>query len=390
MPIDQIFEIVKFGLSKESSDPHDANKTISIRDVKLLNSDTIVCEFFPYASDSIGIKTEIGFITSFLESFFRDNPLTPKIENFGVRAFDKNNQEILYALSSKKAARSVADGQAIEWLKNTIFEDNSDDHRLQQAKRKISEIEQGLRKIICKILKEKDNSWWKNCINKKIRTSAENFYKNQKGTRISDGEKLIEYTYLLQIKTIITDNWTDFNLIFSDKVYFENSIKSLNKIRRNEAHNRPITHENIKDLKIIYTDLLGSISNIFPEVIPKFLIDNWRIRLKTIVDEYFNASEYIEDGKKYSLNEIIPKIKDMVTHLKNAEIKLNSVVVPPGKEELHKELINVFNTMRTSFEDMMKGVQNGDMNAFEEAHANNITANEMVKKYTQKILMTEQ
>jgi len=246
--IEKILEFVKFGLSKESAVGYALNNKINIRNILLINSDTLVCEFFPYSQDSIGIKTEIGFIISFLEAFFRDNLHTPEIENYGVKAFDENNQEILYALSSKQAAKAIGNGQAIEWLKNTIFEDNSEDFRLQQTKRKISEIEHALRRLICNILSKKDEYWWANCIRRKIRDSAENAFENQKGVTISLGDELIDFTYLLQLKTIIIDNWRDFSSIFSNKNTFENSIESLNVIRRNEAHNRTISHSEIKDL----------------------------------------------------------------------------------------------------------------------------------------------
>ena len=75
--IEKILEFVKLCLSKESADGYAPNNKINIRNILLINSDTLVCEFFPYSQDSIGIKTEIGFIISFLEAFFRDNLHTP-------------------------------------------------------------------------------------------------------------------------------------------------------------------------------------------------------------------------------------------------------------------------------------------------------------------------
>lgn len=387
--IEKILEFVKFGLSKESADGYALNNKINIRNILLINSDTLVCEFFPYSQDSIGIKTEIGFIISFLEAFFRDNLHTPEIENYGVKAFDENNQEILYALSSKQAARAIGNGQAIEWLKNTIFEDNSEDFRLQQTKRKISEIEHALRRLICNILSKKDEYWWANCIRRKIRDSAENAFENQKGVTISLGDELIDFTYLLQLKTIIIDNWRDFSSIFSNKNTFENSIESLNVIRRNEAHNRTISHSEIKDLEILYNDLLSCISIVLPEIVPKFLIDNWRMKLKKIINEHSMKINKIEVKKEDSLPEISIKIKDMIVQLENINQQIGSILIPPGKKVLHQELINIFEVLKNSFKDLLQSAQEGDMIAFEEAYESNIKANRMVQNYTNKILMSE-
>lgn len=388
LSIEQILEIVKLGLSKESFDTHGIEKATVVKGVKLLNSDTIVCEFIPYSKDSVGIKTEIGFIMSFMESFFRDNPLTPEITNFAVRSFNEKNEELLYAISSKSAARFIADGQPIEWLKNTIFEDNSEDHRLHQAKRKISAIEIGLREVICEILGEKDSSWWEIYVRKKIRLNAQKFHENQKGINTNDGRKLVEFTYLLQLKTIVCDNWVDFSNVFYDKAEFKKNIDSLNEIRRDEAHNRPITHKAINDLNEIYNDIIGFISNRFPDIVPSYLIDNWKIKVGSIIEEYSNAAEYLKEDSKYNIEEMLIKIKDLIVNLKNVEEKINSVPIPPGKSEVHQELTQIIQEMRNSFEHMELSARNGDIDSFEKAHQDNIAANNKVKAFTQKILMT--
>ena len=59
-------------------------------------------------------------------------------------------------------------------------------------------------------------------------------------------------TYLLNLKSIITANWSDFLSIFSDRTLFESWINDLNAIRREEAHNRPITQAHVVSLQQIY------------------------------------------------------------------------------------------------------------------------------------------
>ena len=187
--IEKILEFVKAGLSNQACDEQTPDKKIRVKEIKLLNNNNVLCEFYPYAQDSIGIKTEMGFIISFLEAFFQGDTFPYEITHFGAKAYDANDQEILSALSY-----AMGEGQAIEWLNNTIFVENTPDYRLHHAKRKISEIEQGLRKFVCIILQRKGPNWWQDSVKRKIRDSASYCYENQNGITSHNGEELIEYT----------------------------------------------------------------------------------------------------------------------------------------------------------------------------------------------------
>ena len=101
------------------------------------------------------IKIEIGCIMSLIASFWKGNHLVPQnIQNFAVRAFSDQDDELMYAISSRGTAELMREGKSVEWLQNTIFQDNSDDHRVSLAKRQISEIENALREVICDVLKK--------------------------------------------------------------------------------------------------------------------------------------------------------------------------------------------------------------------------------------------
>ncbi len=129
------------------------------------------------------IKIEIGFIMPIIASFWKENPHVPQnIRNFAVRAFTGQNEELMYAISSRETAELMCEGKSIEWLQNTIFQDNSGDHRLAIAKRQISEIENALREIVCDVLgKFHGPLWWDNCVDNKTREDARSTYRNQTG-----------------------------------------------------------------------------------------------------------------------------------------------------------------------------------------------------------------
>lgn len=122
---------------------------INVKEVSLLNQDTLCCSFYPVSQKSNDIKLEIATIMGFFNGFFRDTSYENiNLNYYAVRAYDINNVEILNALSTKLAAECIGKGKSIEWLKLTLFQENTEDYRLSQAKQIISEIENGLREIV--------------------------------------------------------------------------------------------------------------------------------------------------------------------------------------------------------------------------------------------------
>ncbi|MGB3463972.1 MAG: hypothetical protein WBA74_01825 [Cyclobacteriaceae bacterium] len=110
-----------------------------------MNEDSLMVSFFAYSLKSQDVKLEIGTIVSGLNGIFRDSSdVGLDFKNYGVRAYNENDNEIMYAICSKKSAELIGTENSIDWLRNTIFQDNTQDYRLTIAKRMISEIENGL------------------------------------------------------------------------------------------------------------------------------------------------------------------------------------------------------------------------------------------------------
>ena len=69
-------------------------------------------------------------------------------ESFGVRAYDAVGEELLWVVSSIEVAGFAGEGRAVEWLANSVFQDNTPAYRRSQADRIIGQIETGLRELL--------------------------------------------------------------------------------------------------------------------------------------------------------------------------------------------------------------------------------------------------
>ena len=345
--MDSLLSVVRIGL--ENLDAFEgSNNKVNVKTISVVNIDTILCEFYSYADNSIDIKVETSVIISFMSAFFKDELESYGFRYYAAKAYDNNDQELLYAISSKETAQLIGQGNSIDWLKSTLFQENTSDYRLGQAKKIISEIENSLRHVITEVLNGKyGNDWWSKSMDNKLGKGVKQTYSEQFGEEISDGDILIKYTYTIQLKKIISTHWSSFNHLFDNKIEFENAMDKLNLIRREEAHNRNITEEQLSELKNLYYLILSKVSESYPEFIPTYLIDNWRLKIKVIMsDSYkplFSGNELIdEENPILKFNNSIQTTKHMIEYIEDKVGKLKSIVVPVQKKSLHDELLDIF------------------------------------------------
>lgn len=365
--LSSLLSTIKFGF--ENLDIlNGAKQKIRIKEIKIMNNDSLVCEFYPYSENSIGIKTEIASIMGFFNGFFKDAPYQDiNFKYYAARAYDKNNIELLYALSSKESAKQIGQGNSIDWMKSTLFQENTNDYRLGIAKKIISEIEITFREVIKDILLKKYGAnWWNLTLDNKLGKSIIETYKNQFGFEITDGNILIEYTYVLQLKKIIVTHWTDFKNLFDNKIEFEKLIIDLNLIRREEAHNRVITQSHLDDLNDIYIKLLSKISKNYPQILPDYLIDSWKSKIKEIMSisysPLYESSELIDEpNPKIKLIKSINSTEHLIEYLKETISRLKSLVVPIQKNSIHNELTEHFVDYKKLSEKKLKNIENGEL-----------------------------
>lgn len=362
-----LIKTIKFGL--ENLDKLNGSKQkIRVKDIKLMNEDSLVCEFYPFKQNSTDIKIEIATIMGFFNGFFRDDPYNGiKFRYYAARAYNKDDVELLYALSSKASAEQIGTGNSIDWMKSTIFQENTNDYRLGIAKKIISEIEITFRKIIKDILSKKYGAdWWNSTLNNKLGKSIKDTYNNQFGFEITDGNVLIEYTYILQLKKIITTYWPDFKVLFNRKPDFENLIDNLNLIRREEAHNRIITQSHLDELNEIYIELLSKISEKYPDILPTHLIDSWKSKIKLIMTNgykpLYDSSELIDEpDSRIKLEKSIHSTKHLIEYVGETISRLQSLVVPIQKNTIHNELVQHFIHYKDLSEKKLKNIADGEL-----------------------------
>ncbi|MDV3776660.1 hypothetical protein CMU25_11920 [Elizabethkingia anophelis] len=325
-------------------------KEINVKDVYLLNEDTLCCDFYAVARNSYDIKLEMTAIMGCFNGIFRNNQYdNVDLKNYAVRAFDQDDNEILYALSTKATAEFIGTGRSIEWLTSTFFQENSEDYRLAQAKQIISEIENGLREIVKLKFKDKfGDEWWDNEIGNKIKRDVKKIYFNNFGVDCNDGNVLIAYTFTLQVKEIILSNFNLFANYFQSPVQFESSMDSLNKLRREEAHNRPVSHLDLENLKYLHQDLLSVVLLDLKSFQSVFLTENWRSKIKKIMKEWKYKPIYhkkeidAESEQVQKLFKIKDNLSSLISSLDDTIIKLKSITAPIHKKSIHLELLICF------------------------------------------------
>lgn len=320
---------------------------INVKEVSLLNEDTLCCSFYPVSQKSNDIKLEIATIMGFFNGFFRDTSYENiNFNHYAVRAYNTNNVEILNALSTKSAAECIGKGKSIEWLKLTLFQENTEDYRLSQAKQIISEIENGLREIVKTTLKSKlGDDWWDIGLNNKLGAEVKEMYSRQFDVDCSNGDILISYTFTLQLKKIILTHFNLFKSYFQTQNNFESLMDNLNKLRREEAHNRSISDLDLDNLRELHEELLSKVLIDLPSFQSVYLTENWRIKIKRIFTErqYKSVHSEFEINNEFDLVKKLLKIKEnltsLISYLNDTLIKLRSITVPIHKKELHNELI---------------------------------------------------
>lgn len=370
---------------------------VAVKKVDLLNNKTLECQFYANSNNSIDIKIEAGAVMGALHGFFKDDSFKNiQLNYYTVRAFNKENVELMYVISSKEVAALVGQGNSLDWMKSSIFQENTLDYRLSVAKRQISEIENALREVIVDRLSKKHGKDWFICsIGKKLRENIIGTYYNQFGIEIEDGDVLIKYSFLLQLKKIICTNWKDFSDLISNKIKFEEAITELNSIRREEAHNRDISAEHLEKLKEIYEFILIGITEKYPDIIPHFLIDNWKIQIKDIMlsDKlemvYSDNEIQSETNNGLKLAKTVLNLQKLINYIKDKELRLKSVVVPVQKLNTHRELIGVLNKYRILHEELIECGKTGILEVVQNKQKEIESCKKTMDDFVSKFLLHE-
>lgn len=390
----ELLEFMKLALENLSITGNE-RKNIRIKDIKVLNLNTLECQFYTDHNNIIDVKTElssvIGAIYGFLKNDFFKNG---RFEYYAARAFNERNEELQYVISPLSAAKQIAEGNSIDWLKKSVFQENTPDYRLGIAKRQISEIEKALRSIIISQLEKYGNDWFDQFFNNKLGSQIKDTYQNQFGENTNDGTVLIEYSFILQLKKIICTCWKDFRDVFPNKIEFENSMVELNRIRREESHNREISQIELQKLNNLYEFFLLPISKHQPDIVPTYLVDNWKSKLKEIMFEqpslpYSDNSIEEETDPEVKIKKLSSNLNEMADYIDHKIELIKSIVVPVQKIEKHNELIELLTSQSENHRDFVKFGNDRDMKALQSAVEEREIISAKIKVFTEKYILHE-
>jgi hypothetical protein len=382
---ENLLSLISYGLQNQNPLISTKNKTYRIKDLKVINVDNIYCSYYTEYTDTIDIKTEISCIMANFNGYFRSGGFNEiGFDYYCISALDESNNELIYAISSKDTAELIGE-KAIEWLRLTYFQENTNEFRVSQAKTIISEIENTLREIIAKILDAKHSeNWWLKSVDTKLNKSTTNMYERSFGEKTSNGKLLINHTFILDLKDIISNNWEDFYHLFKNSYEFEQSMIKLNEIRREEAHNRPISHQNLDELQIVHNNLLSRIFELCPTNKSNYLIENWQRQIQKIF--IINSANYsrTEETDTHSVESVIKNSEKLINYLSTILFDLKSVIVPIQKKKHHDKLIELYDNAIDLEKNRIESAKNGgkcsnlvierdklqkiEMNAFFEEH----------------------
>lgn len=369
MQIEDTLDFLKLGLVSYHPNQNSL-QSYKINSVDYINHNTIVITYTTRKLDRLDIRTEMAELISFTASFYLvpdDKIKLEKPKNISIKAQNVNMDQLMYVISSMETAEYITKGRPIEWIKNSIFEDTTDEFLLQNAKRLISKIENALRELIYYDLYNISQGDWILKIETNIYKSALKQY--EKNTDIAGqdvkNKDILSYTYLPNLKKIIEDNWICFSKYFTSLVEFTTNMTELNQIRRDESHNRKISKKQSESLQKLYDFFLMNISKTLPNLVPDYIIENWHNQLKLIVDNLIESIPNLNDSDRRNFPIVIIAFIKYQKSVELACSKISKVLVPANKQHLHSQLSSLLNSINSVLKSMLEMLKSGLLDDFQ-------------------------
>ena len=354
---------------------------IDVRDVSMSDR-TLVVEIAARSTDRIMVRGEIAGVMGALSGL--DVPaLFPVLhaESFGVRAFDGAGEELLWIVSSIDAAGFAGDGRPVEWMANSLTQDNTPAYRRSQADRVIGQIETGLRELLDHHGRQRVGDayveqLWSDSELSKFRGQAD-----AEGRDDVDGRVLLDYVFLPQLRDAIVDHgvWFDDGCL-PDPEALRESLGALNKVRRKVAHHREITSDELEDCRAINRTCLTPLGRTHPDLLSDFLVDRWEDQMAMIVDTMqagFGSSDpppagsIPETDRRHLAVEALDEQQQVVREALRA---FDCLVVPPLRAELHKSAVEALTHWQAALGELVSVGSRGDPTVAEAEDASAVYA----------------
>ena len=341
---------------------------INVRKVSMSDR-TLVVEITARSTDPITVRGEIAGVMGALSGLGVPE-LFPVLhaETFGVRAYDAAGEELLWVVSSIEVAEFAGEGRAVEWLANSVFQDNTPAYRRSQADRIIGQIETGLRELLDHHGLRRigaaypDQLWSPSELSElKGRAAAE-------GRNSEDARTLLDYVFLPQLRDAIVDHhdWFDDGCL-PDTAAFKESLGALNAVRRKVAHHREISFDELRDCRAIARSCLTPIGRVHPYLIEDFLVDRWEDQVAQIVDGIRAGFDSADPPPAGSMPETQRRqlVIDALTAQRRAVNEwlssLSRLVVPPPRQQLHDAVVTALTHWQAALDDLVAAGSRQDL-----------------------------
>ena len=354
---------------------------INVRNVSMKDR-TLVVEITARSTDPLMVRGEIAGVMGGLSGLGIPE-LFPVLdaETFGVRAYDAAGEELLWVVSSIEVAGFADEGRPVEWLANSLFQDNTPAYRRSQADRIIGQIETGLRDLLdyhgCQRIGADypDQLWSPSELSElKGRARAE-------GRNSGDARTLLEYVLLPQLRDAIVDHddWFDDGCL-PDTGAFKASLGALNAVRRKVAHHRPISSDELRDCRAIARRCLAPVGGVHPYLVEDFLVDRWEDQMAQIVDSMRAGFDSADPPPAGSMPEAQRRqiAIDALTAQRRAVNEwlssLSRLVVPPPRQQLHDSAVSALTRWQAALDDLISTGSRRDLTPAQAQAASDVYA----------------
>lgn len=367
---------------------------ISVRKVSM-SEGMLVVEITARSTDPMKVRAEIAGVMGGL-SGLEIPELFPVLqaERFGVRAYDDAGEELLWIVSSTEVARFAGNGRVVEWLTNSIVQDNTPAYRRSQADRTIGQIETGLRGLLDHHGRQRYGSAYPNLLWKRSDLLKLKDRADDEGRNREDARTLLDYLFLPQLRDTIVSHhdWFDDGCL-PDPAAFKKSLERLNEVRRKVAHHREISSAELKDCRAVARSSLSPIGAVHPRLIDDFLVDRWEDRAAQIVEDMrariastdAPPADSIPDGQRRQL--VIEALTAQWHAVREALSSLNRLVVPPTRQQIHDAAVGALTHWQAALSDLIATGSQQDLTAAQAQTAGDVytSALERVREVTGEI-----
>ena len=335
---------------------------------------TLVVEITARSTDPITVREEIAGVMGALSGLGVPEFFPVLLaESFGVRAYDAADEELLWVVSSIEVAGFAGDGRPVEWLANSLFQDNTPAYRRSQADRIIGQIETGLRELldhhgIRRIGAAYPNELWPPSELSKIKGRAD-----AEGCNGEDARTLLDYVFLPQLRDAIVDHhdWFDDGCL-PDPEAFRESLGALNTMRRKVAHHREISSDELRDCRTISRSCLAPIGGTHPHLVDDFLVDHWEDQAAQILNDMQAGvrsadppppSGSMPETQRHQL--AIDALIAQQLAVNEALSSFSRLAVPPSRHQIHDAAVAALRHWQTAIADLIATGSRQDLTATE-------------------------